>query len=122
MLISLNSDRLDNLFEFHDSGFITQKHEDGKNTILMIRFVRIGNNVFCTGQAMARNNFNYEPTIPKIYHSNDNVHLTGQNREEAYVSTATIIMSNKGELYTNYPYNDQVFVFTTVYKAKYPLG
>ena len=109
---------LDNLFEFHDSGFITQKHEDGKNTILMIRFIKFGNVVLCTGQAMARNNFKYQPTVPDIFLPTGTIYLTGQtNKEDGYVSTSSIAINSKGELYTNYAYNDNVFVFTTMYNT-----
>lgn len=111
-----NRSKLDNLMNFSDSGFITQKHEDGKNTILMIRFIKFGNVVLCTGQAMARSNFKYQPIVPNQFLPTGTVYLTGQNnKEDGYVSTSSIAINSKGEIFTAYPYNDLVYTFTAMY-------
>ena len=84
----------------------------------MIRFIKFVNVVLCTGQATARNNFKYQPTVPDIFLPTGTIYLTGQtNKEDGYVSTSSIAINSKGELYTDYPYNDQVFVFTTMYNT-----
>lgn len=108
---------LDNLSEYNETTWIHQTHEDGIHTILMIRFFKLGNLVICTGQAMARNNFKYQPIVPQIYRPKRIETLTGQNsKEQNFVATSSIRLNPSGELYTDYPYNDEIFWFTTMYK------